>query len=225
MLLYVAVTQRWPLYQLDIKNAFLHGDLQEEVYIEQPSGYVAQGESHKVCRLKKVIYGLKQSPRAWFDKFSQVASLYGLKRTSSDHLIFVRYDKKGTIVLAVYVDHIVITGSDSEGIQLLKSHLSKHFHMKDLGLLRYFLGIEVAKSKEGICLSQRKYVLDLLDETGMMGSRPVDTPMDSKIQFSKDEGEDFVDAGRYRRLVGELIYLTVTRLGITFAVGVVSQFM
>ena len=106
----------------------------------------------------------------------------------------------------------MITGSDNEGIQLLKTHLSKHFHMKDLGLLRYFLGIEVARSKEGICLSQRKYVLDLLDETGMMGSRPVDTPMDSNIMFSKDDGKDFADAGQYIRLVdNKLIYLTMTR--------------
>ena len=112
------------------------------------------GESHKVCRFKKAIYGLKLSPRAWFDKLSEVASLFGLKRTSSDHSVFVRHCKKCTIVLVVYVDDIVIIGDDDEGIQLLKSHLSKHFHMKDLGLLRYFLGIEVARSKDGICLSE-----------------------------------------------------------------------
>ena len=114
-----------------------------------------------MCKLKKAIYGLQQSPRAWFDKFSQVANSYGLKQTSSDHLVFVRQCEKGTIILAAYVDDIVITWSDNDGIQLLKSHLSKHFHMKDLGLLRYFLGIEVAISKEAILLSQRKYVLDL----------------------------------------------------------------
>ena len=96
--------------------------------------------------MKTAIYGLKQSPRTWFDKFSEVASLYGLKRTSSIHSVFVRHCTKGTIVLAVYVDDIVITSNDDEGVQLLKSHLSKHFHMKDLGLLRYFLGIEVARS-------------------------------------------------------------------------------
>ena len=147
--------------------------------MEQPPGYVAQGESSKVCKLKKAIYGLKQSPRVWFDNFSRVANSYGLKKTSSDHLVFVRHGEKCTIILAVYVDDIVITGSDSDGIQLLKSHLSKHFHMKDPRLQRYILGIEVARSKEGILLSQRKYVLDLLDETGMMGSELVDTPMDS----------------------------------------------
>ena len=193
--------------------------------MEQPPGYVAQGESHKVCKLKKAIYGLKQSPRAWFDKFSQVASSYGLKQTSSDHSVFVRQCDKGIIILAVYVDDIIITGSDHEGIELLKSYLNKHFHMKDLGILRYFLGIEVARSKEGIFLSQRKYVLDLLEETGLKGSKPVDTPMDSNIKFSKTDGEDFNDVERYRRLVAMLIYLTVTRPNITLSVGVVSQFM
>ena len=154
--------------------------------MEQPPGYVAQGESSKVCKFKKARCGLKQSPRAQFDKFNQVANSYGLKQTSSDHSVFVRHGEKCTIILAVYVDDIIITDSDSDGIQLLKSHLSKHFHMKDLRLLRYFLGIEVARFKEGIFLSQMKYVLDLLDEISMIGSKPIDTPMDSNTKFSKD---------------------------------------
>ena len=116
VLLGVAVTKRWPLYQLDIKNAFLPRDLQEEVYMEQPLGYVAQGELHKVCRLKKAIYGLKQSLRAYFDKFSQVANSNGLKRASSHHSIFVRYGEQGTIVLVVYVDDIAISSSEDKDI-------------------------------------------------------------------------------------------------------------
>lgn len=120
--------------------------------MEQPPGYVAQGESYMVCRLKKAIYGLKQSPRAWFDKFSTVVSAYGLKRTTSDHSVFIRQRQSGTIILAVYVDDIVVTGSDKDGISDHKVYLNKHFHMKDLGHLRYFLGIEVARSKQGLHL-------------------------------------------------------------------------
>ena len=125
----------------------------------------------------------------------------------------------------MYVDDIVVTGSDKDGISDLKVYLNKHFHMKDLGHLRYFLGIEVARSKQGIFISQRKYVLDLLKETGMLSSKSSETPMDPNIKFNKDDGELLHDPGRYRRLVGKFIYLTVTRPDITFAVGIVSQFM
>ena len=225
ILLSVAVSRSWPLYQLDIKNAFLHGDLKEEVRMDQSPGYVVAGSEHLVCRLQKALYGLKQSPRAWFDRFSAVVLGYGFQRSTSDHSVFVRHSSNGTIVLIVYVDDIIISGSDSTGIADLKTYLSKHFHTKDLGALRYFLGIEVARSSQGIFLSQRKYVLDLLSETGLLGARPADTPMDSTVKLDGEHGELFSDVGRYRRLVGKLIYLTVTRPDITYAVGVVSQYM
>jgi hypothetical protein len=125
----------------------------------------------------------------------------------------------------VYVDDIVITGDDSGGIARLKQFLQQQFHTKDLGKLRYFLGIEVARSRTGINLSQRKYALDLLEETGLLGSRPVDVPMDPNKKLLKDEGELFEDPGRYRRLVGKLNYLTITRPDISYAVSVVSQFL
>lgn len=141
------------------------------------------------------------------------------------HSIFVRRSSAGTIVLIVYVDDSIISGDDSMGIANLKCYLGTHFQTKDLASLRYFLGIEVTRSSQGISLSQRKYVLDLLSETGLLGSRPADTPMDSFVKLNSDQGVEFGDIGRYRRLVGNLIYLTVTRPDITYAVGVVSQFM
>ena len=146
----LAVVHNWPLHQLDIKNAFLHGDLQEEVYMEQPPGFVAQGENGKVCHLKKSLYGLKQSPRAWFGKFSEVIQQFGLQKSRCDHSVFYRKSDAGIILLVVYVDDIVITGDDNEGILNLKSFLHTKFHTKDLGLLKYFLGVEVAKSKKCI---------------------------------------------------------------------------
>ena len=158
----LAATHNWDLHQLDIENAFLHGDLQEEVYMEQPPGFVAHGEIGKVCCLRKALYGLKQSPRAWFGKFNQAVEKFGLQKSKSDHSVFYRNSHSGIILLVVYVDDIVITGSDSTGISSLKSFLHGQFHTKDLGMLRYFLGVEVMRSKHGIFLSQRKYVLDLL---------------------------------------------------------------
>ena len=128
------------------------------------------------------------------------------------------------IMLVVYVDDIVITESDSKGISSLKSFLQNQFHTKDLGMLRYFLGIEVMRSKHGIFLSQRKYVLDLLSETGKLGVKSCSSPMVPGIYLTK-EGETFEDPERYGRLVGKLNYLTVTRPDIAHSVSVISQYM
>nr|KYP53748.1 Retrovirus-related Pol polyprotein from transposon TNT 1-94 [Cajanus cajan] len=154
--------------------------------MEQLPGFVAQGESFGlVCRLRKSLYGLKQSPRAWFGRFSTVVQQFGMTRSEADHSVFYRNSTVRCIYLIVYVDDIVLTSSDHHGISQIKQHLCHHFQTKDLGKLRYLLGIEVAQSKNGIVISQRKY----------------------------------------RRLVGKLNYLTVTRPDISFAVSVVSQFL
>nr|KYP55651.1 Retrovirus-related Pol polyprotein from transposon TNT 1-94 [Cajanus cajan] len=222
----MAAIRHWPLHQLDIKNAFLHGELEEEIYMEQPPGFVAQGESGLVCRLRRSLYGLKQSPRAWFGKFSHVVQNFGLKRSEADHSVFYCHTSPGRCVyLIVYVDDIVITGNDATTISQLKKHLFSQFQTKDLGHLRYFLGIEVAQSKEGIVISQRKYAIDILKETGMLDCKPIDSPMDPNQKLMADQGEPFTDPERYRRLVGKLIYLTITRPDLSFAVGIVSQFM
>ena len=118
----VAATYHWDLHQLDIKNVFLHGDLQE-VHMEQPPRFVAQGKIGKVCRLRKSLYGLKQSPCAWFGKFSQTVEEFGMQKSKSDHSVFYRNSSLGIILLVVYVDDIVITGSDSKGISFLKFFL------------------------------------------------------------------------------------------------------
>ncbi|RVW93623.1 Retrovirus-related Pol polyprotein from transposon RE1 [Vitis vinifera] len=226
LLLSMAAMCSWPLYQLDIKNAFLHGDLAEEVYMKQPPGFVAQGKSGLVCRLRRSLYGLKQSPRAWFSRFSSVVQEFGMLRSTADHSVFYHHNSLGQcIYLVVYVDDIVITGSDQDGIQKLKQHLFTHFQTKDLGKLKYFLGIEIAQSSSGVVLSQRKYALDILEETGMLDCKPVDTPMDPNVKLVPGQGEPLGDPGRYRRLVGKLNYLTITRPDISFPVSVVSQFL
>ena len=179
--------------------------------MEQPPRFVAQGGIGKVCRLRKSLNGLKQSPRAWFGKFSQVIEECGMQKIKSYHFVFYRNSNSSIILLVVYVDDIVITGSDSEGISSLKSFLQSQFHIKDLRMLRYFLGIEVMRSKHGIFLSQRKYILDLLSETGKLGVKPCISPMDPGVHLTR-EGETFEDPERYRRLVGKQNYLTVTRV-------------
>ena len=123
LLISLAATYTWDLHQLDIKNVFLHGDLQDEVYMEQPPRFVAQGEIKKVCRLRKSLYSLKQSSRAWFGKFNQAVEEFGMDKSKSDHSVFYRNSSSCIIMLVVYVDDIIITRSDSKGISSLKSFL------------------------------------------------------------------------------------------------------
>ena len=134
----LAASYDWDLHQLDIRNVFLHCDLQEEVYMKQPSGFVAQGEIGKECHLRKSLYGLKQSSRAWFG--SQAIETFGMQKSKYDHSVFYKNFSSGMILLVVYVDDIVTTRSDSKGILSLKSFLDSQFHKKDLGMLKYFLG-------------------------------------------------------------------------------------
>ncbi|XP_049934544.1 retrovirus-related Pol polyprotein from transposon RE1 isoform X1 [Nymphaea colorata] len=224
ILLAVAVSKNWSLSQLDVKNAFLYGDLHEEVYMQQPPGFVAEGECQKVCRLRKAIYGLKQSPRAWFQKLSENIENEGFRRSSADHSLFVKKTSTGTVIVLVYVDDIIVTGDDDQGISNIKDVLGQHFVTKDLGELRYFLGIEFARNQKGLIMCQRKYVTDVLQETGMLGCRPASTPMDINTRLYDDDTED-VDARQYRGIVGKLLYITVTRPDIAYAVSRVSQFM
>ncbi|BBH03624.1 hypothetical protein Prudu_014548 [Prunus dulcis] len=215
VLLSLAANLGWTLQQFDVKNAFLHGDLEEEVYMDMPPG-IDETSQGKVCRLRKSLYGLKQSPRAWFGRFSQAMQKYGYRPSQADHTLFLRHSRD---------DDIIMTGDDIKEISKLKIHLAKEFDIKDLGTLRYFLGIEVAHSKEGIFVSQRKYVLDLLTETGMLACKPADTPIEQNHRLGEQTDDTAVDRGRYQRLVGKLIYLAHTRPDIAYAVSVVSQFM
>ena len=226
VLLSLAANLDWSLHQLDVKNAFLNGDLEEEVYMDIPVGLETTSNFNKVCRLRKSLYGLKQSPRAWFEWFTKVVKGYGFVQCQSDHTLFVKHFLEGKlIIIIVYVDNIILTGNHEDKIDLLKKLLSKEFEIKDLGNLKYFLGMEIARSKKGIAVSQRKYVLDLLNETGMLGCKSAETPMDSTVKLEESDGSPPVDKGRYQRLVGKLIYLSHTRPDIGFSVSMVSQFM
>ncbi|RVW35073.1 Retrovirus-related Pol polyprotein from transposon TNT 1-94 [Vitis vinifera] len=226
VLLSLATNLDWSLHQLDVKNVFLNGDLKEEVYMDIPAGLETTSNFNKVCRLRKSLYGLKQSPRAWFERFTKVVKGYRFVQCQSDHTLFVKHFPEGKLaIIIVYVDDIILTGDHEEKIDLLKKLLTKEFEIKDLGNLKYFLGMEIARSKKGIAVSQRKYVLDLLNETGMLGCKPTETPMDTTVKLEESDGSAPVDKGRYQRLVGKLIYLSHTRPDIGFSVSVVSQFM
>jgi hypothetical protein len=200
--------------------------LEEEVYMEKPPGLEISSNYNKVCKLKKSLYGLKQSPRAWFDRFTKTIVQNGYSQCQADHTLFIKSSPENKkAILIVYVDDIILTGDYREELVKLKTLLAKEFEIKDLGYLRYFLGMEVARSKKGIYVSQRKYVLDLLKETGMLGCKPAETLMDSTKKIGAVQDRTPIDKGRYQRLVGRLIYLSHTRPDIGFFVSVVSQFM
>lgn len=147
VLLSIAANLDRPLYQLDVKNAFLNGDLEEEIYMNVPPGFESEATVNKVYKLKKSLYGLKQSPRAWFHRFTKVLKDNEYLQCQSDHTMFIKHFNMSRIsVIIVYVDDIVITGNDEEEIMQIKLLLSKEFEMKDLGLLKYFLGMKVARS-------------------------------------------------------------------------------
>lgn len=182
-------------------------------------------KSKRVCKLHKSIYGLKQASRQWFEKFSQFMLSMGFNQSKSDYSLFHKGQNENYVALLVYVDDIIITGSSSIEIAKPKLQLSHVFKLKDLGNLGYFLGLEVAKSSKGIFLSQRNYTLQLIDDAGLLGSKPVNTPMDPRKTLNEFDGILLDDPTSYRRLIGRLIYLNITRPDIAFAVQQLSQFM
>ncbi|XP_038983646.1 uncharacterized mitochondrial protein AtMg00810-like [Phoenix dactylifera] len=179
----------------------------------------------KGCRLRKALYGLKQSPRAWFSKFSSVLTQQGFTPSAYDSALFLRRSEAGIILLLLYVDDMVITGDDMSGIHTLQQFLGQQFEMKDLGSLSYFLGLEVTSSSDGYYLSQAKYASELISRAGLTDSKTVDSPLEMNAKLLPTDGELLTDATLYRQLVGSLIYLTVTRPDISYAVTLVSQFM
>ena len=187
VLLSIATNLDWPLQQLNVKNAFLNGDLKEEVYMDPPPGFSKKFWLN-VCKLQKSLYGLKQSPRAWFEKFTIVVKRQSYKQSQADHTMFTRVSAKGKItMLIMYVDDIILIGDYLVEMDRLKQSLTIDFEIKDLDALKYFLRMEVARSKKDIVVSQKKYILDLLKETRMSGCKPVDTPVESNLKRGERE--------------------------------------
>jgi len=175
-----------------------------------PPGF-RSSNPRQVCRLCKSLYGLRQAPWQWFSKLSSKLLEYGFVQSYADYSLFT-YHKNGIyMALLIYVDDLVLTGNDPQTCLHFKEYLSRCFYIKDLGSLKYFLGFEVACSSKGIFLCQRKYALEIIDECGMLGSKPVDFPMETNHKLSLATGKPLSDPTQYRWLVGRLIYLTISR--------------
>ena len=194
ILIALVAHSRWTILQFGVKNAFLHGDLTKEVYMQHPLGY-SLGPLGAVYRLRKSLYGLKQSPQMWFGRFSFVMKTEGYAHNNGDSSIFFRHSPSGVSILVVYVDDILITGSDADETRHLSAALAREFEIKALGPLRYFLGLEVAYSSSTIFVSQQKYTVDFLNLTGTADCAPVRTPIDPNVNLGA--GEDSPPVNHY----------------------------
>lgn len=221
----LAASNGWEIHHLDVKTAFLHGDLKENVYVTQPEGFVVSGSEHKVYKLNKALYGLRQAPRAWNEKLNKVLEGLRFVKCSKEPSLYRKQVKEELLLVAVYVDDLLVTGTDRVMIVEFKGEMSKIFEMSDLGLLTYYLGIEVIQHKNGITLHQERYAKRILQETGMSDCNAVLTPMDAGLVLKKAQDEEDVDETEYRRNIGCLRYLLHTRPDLAFAVGLLSRYM
>jgi hypothetical protein len=192
--------------------------------MEQPPGYV-QNESSLVCRLKKFLYGLKQSPRAWYAKMDKFLIDIGFSRCHSDPNIYTKKVGSYLIILVLYVDDLILIGSDSKLLNHVKTILKKKFEMTELGFLHYFLGLQVLQTNEGIFISQSKYACDLFHFFHMEYCKPSPSPFQSRVNIVSTCTSPEVDATLYCQLVGSLLYLTHTCPDISFVVGLVARYM
>lgn len=193
--------------------------------MQQPPGLIDKKHPDYVCRLHKSLYGLKQAPRAWFSRLTTFLLTLHFHPSKADSSLFI-YRQSGIIIyVLIYVDDILVTSNCSSQIQRIISSLGKEFAIKDLGLLHYFLGVEARTSSKGLFLSQRKYISDLLQKSGMSHSKPVQTPISTTAKLTVKSGTPMSDPSLYRQIVGSLQYLTLTRPDISFAVNKVCQYM
>ncbi len=174
--------------------------------MEQPSGYVDQTHPNLVCKLKKSLYNLKQTPRAWSDKIGQYIFTSGFQTSNTGFSLYEKKTNHGIVIIVIYVDDLIITRDSDAYIFDLKKLLKQKLEMKDLGELRYFLDIKVIQSPKGIWLLQRQYALNKLSEYGMTGCEPISIPLEQNVKLNADERDLVEDTTMYRRIVGSLIY-------------------
>lgn len=226
-LLSFAIQNNMHVHQMDVVTAFLNGHLDEEIYMEQPEGYIRPGEESLVCKLKKSIYGLKQSPRCWSKTFTEFMKNIGFKQSTSDPCVFVR-SRQELEILAVYVDDLILITESMESMEELKLALKKRYKMKDMRELSYILGISVIQDKDKNCvfLHQKHYIEAVLQKYGMHDANPVATPADANVKLKRDDGVSKpVNPSTYQSMVGSLLYAAMaTRPDIAQAVSVVSKF-
>ncbi|GKD11562.1 retrovirus-related pol polyprotein from transposon TNT 1-94 [Tanacetum coccineum] len=213
-----------PIHQMDVKTAFLNGDLDEEVYMKQPEGFVLPGHENKVCKLKKSLYGLKQAPKQWHDKFDMSVLSNGFTHNSSDRCIYSKFTKDYGVILCLYVDDILIVGTNIEGINETKKFLSSCFQMKDMNEVDTILGIKVKRHSGGYALNQCHYIDKIIDKFQHLNIEEANTPYESSCKLVENNGR-VVAQIEYASAIGCLMYAThCTRPDIAYAVCKLSRY-
>lgn len=223
-ILSIAACKGWNVYQLDVKSAFLHGELIEDVYIEQPMGY-QRGDNNSVYKQKKALYGLKQAPRAWYSKIEAYFCRENFEKCPHEHTLFVKHADSKILIVSLYVDDLIFTGNCEVLIDDFKCSMKKNFAMTDLGKMRYFLGVEVTQDSRGIFIAQQKYAKEILSRFGMEQCNMVCNPIVPGNRLSKDESRKRVDATNFKQMVGCLMYLLATRPDLAYAICLIARYM
>ncbi|PKU77708.1 Retrovirus-related Pol polyprotein from transposon TNT 1-94 [Dendrobium catenatum] len=225
VLILIAIHHNWNIHQLDVSNAFLHGNLSDTVYMQQPPGFQDSLHPNYVCRLKKALYGLKQSPREWYSTLSNHLVTYGFQISNSDHSLLTYKTGNIRLYILVYVDDILLTGNSKTELNKLLTNLHDHFQMRNLGTLSQFLGIQASQTESGVILHQASYAKKIVEKAGMTQSKPVLTPIPTKTNVSPTSTKPYDNPHLYRQIIGSLQYLTLTRPDIQFAVQQLCQHM
>ncbi|GJX28102.1 ribonuclease H-like domain-containing protein [Tanacetum coccineum] len=212
------------VYQMDVKSAFLYGNITEEVYVNQPPGFVDPHHPNKVYKVIKALYGLHQAPRAWYERLSTFLLKHGYRRGAIDKTLFIKRDRKDIMLVQVYVDDIIFGSTKTSMVKEFEELMQKEFTMSSLGELTFFLGLQVKQSTAGIFISQDKYVKDILNKFDFRTIKPATTPIEAHKALGKDEEGEDVDVHLYRSMIGCLMYLTASRPDIMFAVCLCARF-
>ncbi|KAK0594086.1 hypothetical protein LWI29_016031, partial [Acer saccharum] len=224
LLLSISCVHKLKLHQMDVKSAFLNGFLQEEVFVEQPKGFVDAHHPNHVYRLKKALYGLKQAPRAWYERLTQFLVDNNYTRGSVDKTLFIKRDNDELFIAQIYVDDIVFGSTNNTKVQQFVDVMSLEFEMSLVGELSYFLGLQIRQMHDGIFITQAKYAKNLVKKFGLEKAKHCDTPMSTTLKLSKDASGKSVEQTLYRGMIGSLLYLTASRPDISFSVGVCARY-
>jgi hypothetical protein len=226
MIISLAAMNEWTVFQLDVKSAFLHGELIEQVFVDQPPGYVKKGSKHMVYKLKRALYGLKQAPRAWYNRIDTYFSKAGFHKCPYEHTLYIKTGGKGNLlIVCLYVDDLIFTGNDEGMFSTFKQSMMNKFEMTDLGKMKYFLGIEVTQSAGGIFICQKKYAREVLKRFRMDDCNPVQVPIIPGTKLTRDGEGEKIDSTYYKQMIGSLMYMTTIRPDLTYAVSLISRFM